>query len=116
MFNFIDMILNREQRVVARYEKDNLIVDTCLVTDSDQPYETGIRHPDYNEGLWIIVEMYETKEDAQKGHDKWVALMTAKLPEKLYDVGTSEIAQLRDIFAPDDEEPRVFTKAHKEEE
>jgi len=99
MFNFIDMIGNHESRKVGTYEKDGLFVDTCLVTDSSEPYETAIGHPKYNGGSLVIVEMYHTLNDAEKGHEKWVERMTAKeLPEKLVDVSTSGIALMGDLM------------------
>lgn len=59
---------------------------TCAVTDSEEPFETGICHPNYNSGKWVIVEMYNSKERAQAGHDKWVKI--------LRDVSTCTIAKL----------------------
>lgn len=80
-----DMIGTHPARLVGRFEKDGLTVDTCKVTDSMQPYETAIEHPFYRNGEWVIVEMYDSKEEAKIGHDKWVALMNVdndKLPYK----------------------------------
>jgi hypothetical protein len=87
MFNFLGMMGTYEQRVVARYEKDGVTLDTAYVTDyPDMPYETGLQHPDYNGGKWVIVEAYKTKEEAQAGHDKWVALYeSGNLPKKIKD-------------------------------
>jgi hypothetical protein len=103
MFNFFSMPDNYEQRKVANFKDENgLTVDTAAVTDSDKPYETGIQHPAYNDGSWVIVELYYTKAEAKIGHDKWVAFMTAeKLPDQLLDVSTSEIAELISIFGDD---------------
>jgi hypothetical protein len=96
MFESIfDMMGNYESRKVDNFTNDKLQVDTCAVTDSDEPFETGIAHPAYNDGKWVIVEMYNSAEEAQIGHDKWVATMTAgPLPSTLVDVSTSEIASL----------------------
>ena len=89
LFGFLGMFDDYEERALDHYEKGDIIVDTCLVTDSHKPYETGICHPKYNVGDWVIVELYDTKEEAQVGHDKWVKKMTAKkLPSKLKDVST----------------------------
>jgi len=94
-FDFLSMMGNYEQRKVAHYEKDDLIIDTCAVTDSDEPYETGIEYPKYNNGEWVIVEMYNSKEEAEKGHQKWIEKMTGKNPPKeLKDVSTAGIAKL----------------------
>lgn len=92
MFEFMNMMGNHQERLVDRYEADGVIVDTCLVNDSDQPYETGIKHPCYNNSDWVIVELYDTKEEAQIGHNKWVKTITSKkLPKTLKDVSTTEI-------------------------
>jgi len=102
MFDYFDMVGTYEQRVVDNYKDGDLVVDTCKVTDSRQPYETGVKHPRYSDGDWVIVEMYDTKAAAQKGHDKWVKIMTANnLPTSLSDVSTATISELMDYF--DDE-------------
>jgi hypothetical protein len=102
MFDFIFM----QPKPIARFElpdvfgRQGLIVDTCGgMTDSEHEYETGIAHPSYNDGKWVIVEDYDTEEDAKKGHDKWVKIMTAdSLPSVLNDVSTAVIAKLGDEF------------------
>ena len=96
MFNYLSMAFNYESRSVARFTKnDELIVDTCMVTDSAQPYETAVAHKAYGNGRWIVVEMYNSKEEALTGHNKWVSKMTAKeLPESLYDVSSAYITTL----------------------
>lgn len=105
MLSFLSMVGNHEQRKVDRYESDNgLIVDTAAVTDSEKPYETGICHPAYNSGDWVIVELYDTKEEAQAGHSRWVQTMTAgELPQALTDVSTCEVANLLDVFSKGDD-------------
>lgn len=95
MFEFMDMAYNYEQRKVDRYEDEDVTVDTCSVTDGTHIYETAIAHPEYYDGKWIVVEAYDTKEDAQLGHDKWVKTMTeGELPEYLQDCANAEVAQL----------------------
>lgn len=80
---------------VDRYTEDNFIIDTTKVSDSEEPYETGIKHPAYNEDKWVIVEMYNSIQEAQKGHDKWIKVMTKpNLPKQLEDVSASFIAAL----------------------
>ena len=69
MFNFLFMD-EYKNRVVDNYKGDGFTVDTASVNDGNHPYETGIEHTEYNDGAWIIVEAYDTKEDAQIGHDK----------------------------------------------
>jgi len=86
---------NYEERKIDRYEKDEITIDTCAVTDSDEPYETGIKHPKYKDGEWVIVEMYNSKEEAETGHNKWVKIMTSdNLPEELVDVSTCTVVKL----------------------
>jgi len=93
------LIAPYEERKVDRFEKDKLIVDTCAASDSEKPYETGISHPLYKEGKWVIVEEYDTKEEAKKGHKKWVKIMTAEnLPEYIEDVSSAEVAKLRNTI------------------
>ncbi len=105
MFSFLDMMGNYEERKVDNYSKDGLEVDTAAITDSSKPFETAVKHPAYNGGEWISVELYDTKELAQKGHDKWVAVITSRnLHKPLKDVSDCIIAQMR--F--DDDEERVF--------
>ena len=100
MFDFLSMADNYEDRKVDRFEGDDFIIDTCAVTDSDQPYETGIQHPKYNNGDWVIVEMYEDIDSAQKGHYKWVKTMAApELPNELVDVSTCTLKKMLDSLA-----------------
>ena len=102
MFNFLNDLSNYDDRAIDRYEEGSLIVDTCAVSDGNQPFETGIRHPEYNSGKWIIVEAYSTKGDAKAGHSKWVSTMTNEpLPEKLTDCKNARVAQLLDLFGED---------------
>lgn len=100
MLDFVNMIGNYQERKVERFENKECIVDTCAVTDSTQPFETAISHASYNDGKWIVVELYPTMALASKGHRKWVKTMTADiLPAKLKNVSTAFIALLRDVVA-----------------
>ncbi len=91
----LDMLFNAEQRKVGTYKKGGLFVDTCEVSDSDEPYETAVAHKKYNKGDIVIVEMYDNLKESEKGHKKWVKKMTSKkLPKELKDVSTSHIAKL----------------------
>lgn len=103
MFDFFEMADNYEQRKVAHYEKKGgLVVDTAAVTDSSKPFETGISHPSYNNGKWVIVELYDNKKQARNGHKRWIKLMTSKqLPKSLKDVSTATTANLIDAARND---------------
>lgn len=103
MFNFINMFSGYDVRKIAHYEDDDLLVDTCAVTDSAQPYETAVAHPAYGDGRIVIVEMYHTVKEAEDGYQRWIATMTAdKLLDSLQDVSTATIASLCAAVAEDD--------------
>ncbi len=107
MFDFFLDANNHEERLVDRYEESNVFVDTCAVSDSTRPYETAVAHPAYNGNKIIIVEEYDTKEDAQKGHDKWVKIITAKkLPRIIEDVSTSGVVEFAKSLGTDVTGPR----------
>jgi len=113
MFDFFSMMNNYEERVVDNYDKDGVVIDTALVTDSGKPYETAISHPDYHDNKMIIVELYDTKEEAQSGHNKWVKIMTSEnLPLTIKDVSTAGIAQL--CHTLDGGEEWIYEKEIKE--
>lgn len=112
MFGILGMMGNYEQRKVDNFKKDKIVVDTVRVTDSHKPFETGICHPDYKGGDWVIVELYDTKEEAQTGHDRWVKTMTAKkLPAVLNDVSTAEIFKIARVLGVTPQ--RAYKKATK---
>ena len=90
-----------EKDEVARDETGDVIVDTCYRSETGM-FETGVSHPQYNSGKWIIVEEYETREQARAGHDKWLAVMTAdELPDTLVDVSTAWAAGMLRELEPD---------------
>ncbi len=94
-FNFLNMfssLANLQSKPVDRYEEGDLYVSTVWINDSEKEYETAVAHPLYKEGKLIIVECYDSEEEAQIGHDKWVKIMTQeKLPSVLEDNNTSVI-------------------------
>jgi len=94
LFDFFDMADNYKERKVANYSKDGIVIDTCAVSDSDKPFETGVAHPQYNDGDWVIVQLYNTKKEAKKGHDKWADIMVNNPPQQLKDVSTCAIANM----------------------
>lgn len=75
-----------EERLVENTKIKGYTIDTTLASDIGKPYETAIKHED---GKWVIVEDYYTKEQAQKGHTKWV--------RKVMKQGFS-VKKLRDIY------------------
>jgi hypothetical protein len=99
MFGFLSMMGDREQRKVDNTEVkvDDVFqgtVDTCRVTDSTKSFETGIQSEFYRlNGDWVIVESYDTKEEAIIGHKKWCEFLASK-PNFLQDVGECQLVQL----------------------
>lgn len=93
MFDYLSMLGNYDSRNVGNFTQGTLTVDTAEVFDGFKPYETGISDPRYHNG-WIIVEAYETKELAQKGHECWVKRMTEMPPDQLTDCINCGLAEL----------------------
>lgn len=104
MFDFFGMIGNYEDRKVAHDEAEGgLVIDTAEVNDGNKRYETAVSHPEYNDDKWVIVEAYDTKEEAAAGHERWKKIMTTDpLPEALKDCCNAEIAQFTDALAGGD--------------
>jgi len=102
VFDFLNMIDNYDERKIARYEKGDLIISTAEVSDTNTGYETAICHPKYNDGEWIIVQEYNSKIKAKKGHKIWVNRMTMKkLPPFLKDVSTLSLCRIIDKVEKD---------------
>jgi len=53
----------------------DITIDTCYANDTDE-WETGIET-----NRWYIVEHYPNKEEAKKGHDKWVEKVNSGIKE-----------------------------------
>lgn len=103
MFDFLTAD-SYEQRKIGRFDADWGFVSTAYVNDADKPYETAVKHRDYNGGKMVIVEPYDTREEALAGHGRWTAAMTGPaLPDKLVDNGRAGLAQLIDVLSGDNE-------------
>lgn len=105
MFGFLDDLNNHEERKVAHYEntESGLVVDTCRVSDGQEPFETAVRHPRYNNWKWVVVESYVSREVSEEGHKRWVVTMTAAvLPSILRDCGNAEIASFAKALLEND--------------
>ena len=99
MFSFLADVGNYESRKVGRDNFPWGFVSTARVSDGAKPYETAVKHTDYNEGKMVIVDHYNTKKQAQTGHAKWLATMTAtKLPKVLIDCANSKVQQICSAF------------------
>ncbi|MBE7053874.1 MAG: hypothetical protein E7391_06350 [Ruminococcaceae bacterium] len=86
----LSMAGNYEQRCVDNFENDLFTIDTAYVTDRKQPYETAVKHKEFNNDDWIILEWSDTKEEAQKTHDKWVEFFKNNDVQEIKDCYTGE--------------------------
>ena len=112
LFNFLLHPDSFESRKVAVTEILGSRISTMRVYDGDQPFETGLAHPEYNLGEAMIVEAYSTHEDALRGHKKWVNLVALdQLPETIKDCINSEIGQLAATFGG----PLIYTRQRNAE-
>jgi len=74
---------------VFRTKENGWIVDTCVAYDTEV-WETGIDRTG-TEDHWVIVEQYETEEEAQKGHELWVKKLRENPNTKLEDINVWEL-------------------------
>ena len=105
MFEFLFDIENYEDRKVGRDDFPWGFISTAKVSDGNRPYETAVAHDKYrDDGRLVIVEAYNTKQAAIKGHDKWIKTMTSKkLPKTLTDcqnAGVSAFLDSKDLVYP----------------
>lgn len=77
----IENLPHRED--VFRDEVNKIIIDTCCAPDTGC-WETGICKDE--EEAWIIVEQYETREEAEEGHKKWVQAIKDNPDQELEDL------------------------------
>lgn len=104
MFGFMQDAGTYQSRKVDRWDNEDKtkMISTAAVSDGRKPFETAVLHPSYNEGKMVIVECYDTKAKAQKGHNNWLDLMlNNKLPKVLTDCGNSIVSQMADIVGCD---------------
>lgn len=102
MFDFMSMAGNYEDRKVARDELEWGFVSTAEVNDGVKPFETAVRSKlyarvdkPYQTDDMIIVEAYQSREEAAAGHTRWVAAMTGDNPPKeLVDCCNSGVGQM----------------------
>ena len=95
IFDFEQDRNNYEERMVGRDDYSWGFISTCSVSNGVQPFETAVEHGNYNNAEIVVVEAYDTKEQALAGHARWVATMTTPpLPAKLKDCCNSNIMQL----------------------
>jgi len=64
---------NLRQDIIGRNEWDEILVDTCFTNDTGK-YETYVRTNKDSK----VVEVYQNREEAIKGHKKWKKIMEDK--------------------------------------
>ena len=82
------------QRLVKRTELEYYAIDTAYTTDCG--YETAVAMLGmFGRGRpWRIVEYYSTREEAAKGHGKWVKFCKTNNPTSVYDVQLQQEVKL----------------------
>ena len=76
-------LYEKSRKEALNTEVCGYVVDTCYTIDCG--YETGICY----DNRWIIVERYDSKEEAEAGHSKWVEACKLK-PKEFYSVQFDE--------------------------
>ena len=71
------------------------VVDTCSIADL-KTYETAVKHSRYNDGNWIIVGNYTTREEAERKHKSWTEYFKTNCPCFIEDSHTG-VRYLRDV-------------------
>lgn len=100
MINEILEVLTMTTKDLGKHKVGDLFVSTSIPSDTGRP-ETAVEHPDYNGGVMIIVEEYDTVSNAKSGHTKWIKLMSAnKLPDELIDISGSPIKRVMEELYP----------------
>lgn len=84
---------NYDDRKVGRDDYEWGFISTAYVNDGECDYETAVKHEDYDDGNMVIVDKYETKEDAEKGHKKWIETMKNP-PNELVDCANSLVSKM----------------------
>lgn len=107
MFDIFDMFMdedvlsmksNYDERKVNNTVVNGLTIDTCSVTDNTKPYETAVRHDTFYDNEWSVVEEYDTKEEAEIGHEKWVKYFENSFPDFIEDISTCRsMINLREV-------------------
>lgn len=96
MFDFTSEFfgfMNQRPRYERELKEDTVNgyhIDTRAVDDRSWNYETAIQHEQFRGGEWIVVRGYDSKEEAEAGHDMWAKRAKAGF-QKLYDVFEEKI-------------------------
>lgn len=91
----LTMMGNYEDRLVRNTKTDEFELDTVAVYDRPWNYETAVRHDDFNDGDWIVLDGCDTKEDAEDMHERWFFKLLSGVDE-LTDIFTGEVFNKED--------------------
>lgn len=95
MFDFLKYKDNYDQKKIARDEWDFGYLSTVRVSDGRKPIETALSHPLYNDGNLIIVDCYDTEEEALVGHNAWKEkIVNNNIPDAIVDCCNSELSRV----------------------
>jgi|SRR6185437_5746899 len=99
MFGFLEDVGNYDTRKVGRDDTPHGWISTARISDGARPYETAVNDRRYSRANggkeMVIVEAYDTIDDARAGHAKWLSAMTSDAPPLyLDDCCNAGIAQL----------------------
>lgn len=101
MFGWLNDIGNLDERKVEQWHSADgkRMVSTVAVSDGAKPFETAFEHPEYNEGSMVIVEAYDTREEALAGHGRWLKVMLdGPLPDEITDCCNAQIGEMAAAF------------------
>ncbi len=100
------MMTPYSERVIKRYDDPDkqFFVSTTRCVDYDEvKFETAVYSQIYYSNP-VVVELYDTKEEAILGHDKWESIMKTNPPDKLIDVSQIPITLLIDRIVASEED------------
>ena len=78
-------------KVFRHEDPSGWIVDTCVGLETEV-WETGIWPT--NRKHCTVVEQYESEEEAEKGHNRWVLSMQSNTSQKLIDIDVWGLGKL----------------------
>lgn len=89
-FKLLSYAENHEERKIANDTVNNIEIDTCFADDIGKDYETGL----LIDGIWYIAEDYDTKEEAQEGHKKYIDLILDKRLTEVEDIYNGDFTKI----------------------
>lgn len=85
MMKFFENHFEIRGEIIGNEKFGNICIDTCFTNDTGK-YETYVKNGN-NSG---VIEIYKNREEAIKGHKKWLILLKRNPDYKPVDVGLNE--------------------------